>query len=75
MELVRFRLRATLKDGDPETERHFTTYFGDLLLIKLRARLRNTQTIEDIRQETFLRVLSTLKPRTPCTLRRAWERL
>ena len=50
-----------LKDGDPETERHFTTYFGDLLLIKLRARLRNTQTIEGIRQETFLRVLSTLK--------------
>jgi RNA polymerase sigma-70 factor, ECF subfamily len=50
-----------LKDGDPETEQHFTAYFGELLLIKLRARLRHTQTIEDIRQETFLRVLSTLK--------------
>jgi len=50
-----------LKDGDPETEQHFTTYFGDLLMIKLRSRLRHTQTIEDIRQETFLRVLSTLK--------------
>ncbi len=50
-----------LRDGDPETEHHFTAYFGELLLIKLRARLRHPQTIEDIRQETFLRVLSTLK--------------
>jgi RNA polymerase sigma-70 factor (ECF subfamily) len=56
-----FEYVQRLKDGDPETEQHFTAYFGELLLIKLRSRLRHTQTIEDIRQETFLRVLSTLK--------------
>jgi len=50
-----------LREGDPETERHFAAYFGELLLIKLRARLRHTQTIEDLRQETFLRVLTALK--------------
>ncbi len=50
-----------LREGDPETEQHFTAYFGDLLMIKLRSRLRHRQTIEDIRQETFLRVLGTLK--------------
>lgn len=50
-----------LQEGDPETERHFAAYFGQLLRIKLRARLRNPQTIEDLTQETFLRVLSALK--------------
>ena len=50
-----------LRDGDPETERHFTAYFGHLLLIKFRARLRHPQTIDDILQETFLRVLTALK--------------
>jgi len=52
---------SRLRNGDPATERHFTEYFGELLLIKLRARLRNFQTIDDIRQETFLRVLTALK--------------
>jgi RNA polymerase sigma-70 factor, ECF subfamily len=46
---------------DPETERHFTQYFGDLLSIKLRSRLRSPAQIEDCRQETFTRVLVTLK--------------
>jgi len=50
-----------LKDGDRETERHFASYFGELLLIKLRARLRNHQMIEDLRQEAFVRVLTALK--------------
>lgn len=50
-----------LKDGDCETERHFASYFGELLLIKLRARLRDRQIIEDLRQETFVRVLTALK--------------
>jgi len=50
-----------LKDGDRETERHFVNYFGELLLIKLRARLRNHQMIEDLRQEAFVRVLTALK--------------
>lgn len=46
---------------DPETERHFTRYFGDLLSLKLRSRLRSPALVEDARQETFLRVLTTLK--------------
>ena len=50
-----------LRNGDVETERHFTDYFGRLLRIKLRARCCQAQTIEDLRQETFLRVLVALK--------------
>ncbi len=47
--------------GDAETETHFTNYFGALLLIKLRGRLRSPQLVEDARQETFLRVLNALR--------------
>jgi RNA polymerase sigma-70 factor (ECF subfamily) len=50
-----------LAKGDPETERHFTKYFGELLAVKLRARVRSRQLAEDVRQETFLRVLDTLR--------------
>ena len=50
-----------LAAGDPETERHFTEYFGQLLSIKLRSRLRSPALIEDAKQETFLRVLNTLR--------------
>lgn len=50
-----------LAAGDPETERHFTKYFGDLLSIKLRSRLRSPALIEDAKQETFLRVLKALR--------------
>ncbi len=46
---------------DPETERHFTQYFGTLLSMKLRSRLRSPAQVEDAKQETFLRVLTTLK--------------
>lgn len=51
------RLRA----GDPEAERHFVSYFSELVLIKLRARFLPADAIEDIRQETFLRVLIALR--------------
>jgi RNA polymerase sigma-70 factor (ECF subfamily) len=47
--------------ADPETERHFTQYFGQLLTLKLRSRLRSASAVEDVRQETFTRVLQTLK--------------
>jgi RNA polymerase sigma-70 factor (ECF subfamily) len=47
--------------GDAETERHFTQYFGELLSIKLRSRLRSPAAVEDAKQETFLRVLNTLR--------------
>jgi RNA polymerase sigma-70 factor (ECF subfamily) len=42
-------------------ERHFVAYFSDLLLIKLRKSLRSAQSIEDIRQETFLRAFRVLR--------------
>jgi RNA polymerase sigma-70 factor (ECF subfamily) len=50
-----------LSQGNEETERHFTQYFGDLLFIKLRGRLRSPQLAEDARQETLLRVLTRLR--------------
>jgi RNA polymerase sigma-70 factor (ECF subfamily) len=50
-----------LKSGDPETEVHFTRYFRELLLIKLRSRLRSPAAVEDAIQETFLRVLRAVR--------------
>jgi RNA polymerase sigma-70 factor, ECF subfamily len=52
-----------LTDGDAATEAHFTAYFGNLLTLKLRNKVRSTHGIDDIRQETFLRVLQTLRRR------------
>jgi RNA polymerase sigma-70 factor (ECF subfamily) len=46
---------------DPDTQRHFADYFGDLLTLKLRSRLRSAALVEDARQETFVRVLTALK--------------
>jgi RNA polymerase sigma-70 factor, ECF subfamily len=46
---------------DPDTERHFTKYFGDLLTLKLRSRLRSASLVDDAKQETFARVLTALK--------------
>jgi len=46
---------------DPEVERHFTRYFGELLSLKLRSRLRSPALVDDATQETFARVLTTLK--------------
>jgi RNA polymerase sigma-70 factor, ECF subfamily len=50
-----------LRGGDPEIERHFVSYFKDLLRIKLRSRLRSRQLVEDACQETFLRVFKALR--------------
>ena len=50
-----------LRDGDPETEKHFVTHFSNVIRIAMRYRLRSWQLIEDIRQETFLRVLNFLR--------------
>ena len=50
-----------LTDSDPETESDFVAYFGELMAIKLRARLRAAEAIQDATQETFLRVLRTLR--------------
>src|SRR5215831_9455435 len=55
-----------LRTGDPDTERHFCAYFNDLIRVKVRSRGMASR-FDDIRQETFVRVLRTL--RTPDGLR------
>ncbi len=50
-----------LTTGDAEIENHFALYFGNLLTIKLRMRLHARQLIDDIRQETLMRVMETLR--------------
>lgn len=47
------RLRA----GDSSTQQHFVAYFGELIRLKLSRRLRSIAAFEDVRQETFTRVL------------------
>jgi RNA polymerase sigma-70 factor (ECF subfamily) len=47
--------------SDPDTESEFVAYFGELLSIKLRSRLRAPELVQDVTQETFLRVLRTLR--------------
>ena len=50
-----------LREGDPSTEMHFVAYFTQLLGIKLRARRLAPEIVEDLRQETFIRVLRALR--------------
>jgi RNA polymerase sigma-70 factor (ECF subfamily) len=50
-----------LIQSDPATESDFVAYFSELLAIKLRSRLRAPDLIQDVIQETFLRVLRTLR--------------
>jgi RNA polymerase sigma-70 factor, ECF subfamily len=52
---------ARLRAGDPETEHHFVAHFTNVIRLSLRSRLRSWELIEDIRQETFLRVLNFLR--------------
>lgn len=50
-----------LQAGDMGTEEHFVSYFSELIRLKLRSRLSSREAIEDVRQETFVRVLSLLR--------------
>jgi len=50
-----------LRDGDPPTEQHFASYFGQLLNIMLRARYLSPERVDDVRQETLARVIATLR--------------
>ncbi|MCU1237241.1 MAG: polymerase, sigma-24 subunit, subfamily [Candidatus Solibacter sp.] len=50
-----------LINSDSATEHAFAAYFGELLSIKLRSRLRSPELIQDVTQETFLRVLKSLR--------------
>ena len=54
-----------LRDGDPSTEDHFVAYFEQLLRIKLRARTLTSDKVEDLRQETFIRVIAALRAPGP----------
>jgi len=51
------RLRA----GDPPTQEHFVAYFSELIQLKVRSRLHTVQAMEDVKQETFARVLDKLR--------------
>jgi RNA polymerase sigma-70 factor (ECF subfamily) len=50
-----------LKEGDPETESHFSRYFGSVLRLKLLNGARSWQMLQDVRQETLLRVLVAVR--------------
>jgi len=50
-----------LRAGDAHIEVHFVNYFSKLIRLKLRSRLNSKEAIEDVRQETFMRVLTLLR--------------
>lgn len=50
-----------LRSGDARIEAHFVSYFSELIRLKLRSRLSSNEAIEDIRQETFVRVIGLLR--------------
>jgi RNA polymerase sigma-70 factor, ECF subfamily len=50
-----------LQEADPRTEEHFVAYFTELINLKLRSRLKSREAIEDVRQETFIRVLAAVR--------------
>src|SRR5580658_10086422 len=50
-----------LRSGDTHIEGHFVSYFSELIRLKLRSRLNSKEAMEDVRQETFMRVLALLR--------------
>jgi RNA polymerase sigma-70 factor, ECF subfamily len=50
-----------LRRRDPQTERHFVSYFEQLLRIKLRARRLAPDVVDELSQETLRRVLGALQ--------------
>jgi len=52
---------AKLAASDEEATAHFVRYFGTLLLIKLRARYLSPPAIDEICQETIVRVLTAIR--------------
>jgi RNA polymerase sigma-70 factor (ECF subfamily) len=52
---------ARLRSRDAETEAHFVGYFSELIRLKLRSRLSSRDATEDVRQETFVRVLALIR--------------
>jgi RNA polymerase sigma-70 factor, ECF subfamily len=47
--------------GDRRVQDHFVGYFTELIQLKVRSRLPSRQAQDDVRQETFARVLATLR--------------
>lgn len=47
--------------GDRRVQEHFVGYFTELIRLKVRSRLQSPQAQEDVVQETFTRVLTTLR--------------
>jgi RNA polymerase sigma-70 factor (ECF subfamily) len=52
---------ARLREGHPSTESHFVAYFSELLQLKLRARHLAPDAVDDLRQETFARVIRSIR--------------
>jgi RNA polymerase sigma-70 factor, ECF subfamily len=52
---------SRLREGDPSTEEHFTGYFDPLLRIMLRTRFIPPDRIDDLVQDTFIRVIAALR--------------
>lgn len=50
-----------LGNGDPATEDHFFRYFERFLNVKLRARAVPSYLVEDLRQETLVRVIGAVR--------------
>jgi RNA polymerase sigma-70 factor (ECF subfamily) len=50
-----------LRQGDSSTESHFVAYFNQLLTAKLRARYLAGDVVDDLRQETMIRVIRALR--------------
>lgn len=50
-----------LRDGEPATEHHFFVYFEKLLQIKLRARMISPDKVDDLKQETYIRVIRAVR--------------
>jgi RNA polymerase sigma-70 factor, ECF subfamily len=47
-----------LRAGDPATQHHFASYFGTFLRIRYRARRLPSDVIDDLVQDTLLRVIT-----------------
>lgn len=50
-----------LREGDRWTLEHFVRYFEEMMLLKLRHRVRTFAELEDVRQEVFRRVFHKLR--------------
>lgn len=53
-----------LRQKDPTTQRHFFAHFRSVLVTRLQYKLRSPQLVEDVAQETFLRVLAHIEKGT-----------